>query len=223
MKKLMIGLFAFAGLRSVNKVNAQKGFSASVKATPQFSFLQNKSDKDNSSYENKKTFNASFGIGGAYNCSITGCTIKLRITLPVRIPVEILLLKIDYIKTKEFPPGKSHPVFRDVSVEAGIKEDGYGLGVVVTDVDNDNWPDIYVANDYLANDLLWLNNRNGTFTNIIGISLKHQSYNSMGVGSADINNDGRPELAVLDMSPETNERKKMVFSPSSQEKYDMEM
>lgn len=67
MKKLMIGLFAFAGLISVNKVNAQKGFSASVKATPQFSFLQNKDDKDNSGYENKATFNVSFGIGGAYN------------------------------------------------------------------------------------------------------------------------------------------------------------
>ncbi|MEO9031817.1 MAG: VCBS repeat-containing protein [Ginsengibacter sp.] len=126
-------------------------------------------------------------------------------------------------KNEGIPPGKNHPVFRDVSTDAGIKEDGYGLGVVVTDVNNDNWPDIYVANDYLANDLLWLNNRNGTFTNIIGTALKHQSYNSMGVDAADINNDGRPDLAVLDMSPETNERKKMMFSSSSQEKYDMEM
>ncbi|MEO6638369.1 MAG: outer membrane beta-barrel protein [Ginsengibacter sp.] len=67
MKKLVICLFAFAGLTSVNKVNAQKGFSASVKAVPQFSFLQNKDDNKNSSYDNKATFNASFGIGGAYN------------------------------------------------------------------------------------------------------------------------------------------------------------
>ncbi len=67
MKKLVICLFAFAGLTSMNKVNAQKGFSASVKATPQFSFLQNKNDNDNNSYENKATFNTNFGIGGAYN------------------------------------------------------------------------------------------------------------------------------------------------------------
>ena len=67
MKKLVICLFAFAGLTSINKANAQKGFSAGVKAIPQFSFLQNKDDNDNNSYENKATFNASFGVGGAYN------------------------------------------------------------------------------------------------------------------------------------------------------------
>ena len=111
-------------------------------------------------------------------------------------------------------PGQSHPVFHDVSKQAGIKEDGYGLGVVITDVNNDNWPDIYVANDYIGNDLLWLNNRDGTFSNIISTSLKHQSYNSMGVDAADINNDGLPDIAVLDMVPENNERKKMMFNAS---------
>jgi len=120
------------------------------------------------------------------------------------------------------PPGLSHPVFNDVSEQAGIKEDGYGLGVVITDVNNDNWPDIYVANDYLANDLLWLNNRDGTFLNIISTSLRHQSYNSMGVDAADINNDGLPDIAVLDMAPEENERKKMMFTASGQEKYEMQ-
>jgi hypothetical protein len=118
--------------------------------------------------------------------------------------------------------GQSHPVFHDVSKEAGIKEDGYGLGVVITDVNNDNWPDVYVANDYIGNDLLWLNNGNGTFSNVISTSLRHQSYNSMGVDAADINNDALPDIAVLDMSPEKNERKKMMFSNSSQERYDME-
>ncbi|MEO6330008.1 MAG: VCBS repeat-containing protein, partial [Ginsengibacter sp.] len=120
------------------------------------------------------------------------------------------------------PAGGANPIFHDVSDEAGIKEDGYGLGMIITDVNNDNWPDIYVANDYIANDLLWLNNRNGTFSNIISTSLKHQSYNSMGVDAADINNDGLCDIAVLDMVPETNERKKMMFSASSQEKYDMQ-
>src|SRR5205085_4948515 len=118
--------------------------------------------------------------------------------------------------------GASHAVFHDVSKEAGIKEDGYGLGVVITDVNNDNWPDVYVANDYIGNDLLWLNNKNGSFSNAIATSMKHQSYNSMGVDAADINNDGLPDVAVLDMMPETNERKKMMFSATSQEKYDMQ-
>ena len=118
--------------------------------------------------------------------------------------------------------GQSHPVFQDISKEAGIKEDGYGLGVVITDVNNDNWPDMYVANDYIGNDLLWLNNKNGTFSNVIATSLRHQSYNSMGVDAADINNDGLPDLVVVDMLPETNERKKMMFSAANQEKYDMQ-
>jgi enediyne biosynthesis protein E4 len=120
------------------------------------------------------------------------------------------------------PAGQAHPVFQDVSKEAGIKEDGYGLGVVITDVNNDNRPDIYVANDYIANDLLWLNRGNGTFSNIIATALRHQSYNSMGVDAADINNDGLPDLASVDMLPESNERKKMMLNATNQEKYDMQ-
>ncbi|HET6995931.1 MAG TPA: VCBS repeat-containing protein [Chitinophagaceae bacterium] len=122
-----------------------------------------------------------------------------------------------------FVQGQSHPVFSDVSKNAGIREDGYGLGVVITDVNNDNWPDIYIANDYIGNDLLWLNNKNGSFSNIISTSLRHQSYNSMGVDAADINNDALADIAVLDMLPENNERKKMMFSNASQERYDMQL
>ncbi|HEY4290882.1 MAG TPA: VCBS repeat-containing protein [Puia sp.] len=118
--------------------------------------------------------------------------------------------------------GMSHPVFHEVSAAAGIKEDGYGLGLVITDVNGDGWPDVYVANDFLANDLLWLNNRNGTFSNVIGMALRHQCYNSMGADAADINNDGLPDLAVVDMLPETNERKKMMGGAASQNKFDMQ-
>ena len=56
-----------------------------------------------------------------------------------------------------------HPVFTDITLQAGIKEDGLGLGVTVSDFNNDGWPDIYVANDFISNDELWLNNQNGTF------------------------------------------------------------
>jgi len=118
--------------------------------------------------------------------------------------------------------GSNHPFFVNISDEAGIKEDGYGLGMVITDVNNDNWPDIYVANDYLSNDLLWLNNKNGTFTNIIASALAYQSYSSMGVDAADINNDGLPDIATLDMMPEDNARQKMMYSFLSYERYEME-
>lgn len=116
----------------------------------------------------------------------------------------------------------NHPTYKDVSVKAGIKEDGYGLGVVVSDVNNDGWPDLYITNDYISNDLLWLNNKNGSFTNTIASSLGHQSYSSMGVDAADINNDGLADITTLDMMPETNERKKMMYSFLSYERYEQE-
>ncbi|WP_083596489.1 VCBS repeat-containing protein [Cnuella takakiae] len=119
--------------------------------------------------------------------------------------------------------GGSHPVFKDVTLEAGIKEDGYGLGIVVSDVNCDGWPDVFAANDYIANDLLWLNNGNGTFSNRIATAMRHQSYNSMGTDAADINNDGLQDIASLDMMPEDNERKKMMFTVFSQEKYEMQL
>lgn len=121
------------------------------------------------------------------------------------------------------PPGVDHPVFKDVSRQAGIIEDGNGLGVVVGDFNGDGYPDIYVDNDYIRNDLLWLNNRDGTFTNCIADAVRHQSYSSMGVDAADINNDGRPDIITLDMQPETNHRKKMMYSFLTEQRHQLEM
>ena len=115
-----------------------------------------------------------------------------------------------------------HPYFKNVTMPAGIRDDGYGLGVVVSDFNNDNWPDIYVSNDYIGNDCMWLNNKNGSFTNTIAKSLNHQSYSSMGTDAADINNDGLPDIATLDMMPEDNERKKLMYSILSNERHEME-
>jgi len=121
------------------------------------------------------------------------------------------------------PPGMDHPVFKDFSHQAGIVENGNGLGIAISDLNGDGYPDIYVANDYLPNDLLWLNNSDGTFTNCIGISMKHQGYSSMGTDAADINNDLLPDIITLDMQPETNERKKMMYSFLSEERRRMEL
>ncbi len=118
--------------------------------------------------------------------------------------------------------GMGHPVFTDVSMQAGIKEDGYGLGVVISDLNHDGWPDVYVANDFVSNDLLWLNNHDGTFSNCIAKSIGHQSYSSMGADAADINNDGLPDIITLDMLPENNERKKTSFSFMNYERYEAE-
>ncbi|MCE6992338.1 VCBS repeat-containing protein [Dyadobacter sp. CY323] len=109
----------------------------------------------------------------------------------------------------------NHPVFTNVSREAGILIEGYGLGVNVTDINQDGWKDIYVTNDYITNDLLYINNGNGTFTDRADTYFKHTSYSAMGNDVADINNDGLPDVIALDMMPETNLRKKMMTPANS--------
>ncbi|HVH66801.1 MAG TPA: VCBS repeat-containing protein [Gemmatimonadales bacterium] len=92
--------------------------------------------------------------------------------------------------------------FTDVSREAGIlRQVGYGLGVVVADFNGDGWPDIYISNDVAPNDVLYINNGDGTFTDKAGVWLKHTSFAGMGVDVADFNNDGRPDILQVDMMP----------------------
>src|SRR3954465_15529707 len=105
-------------------------------------------------------------------------------------------------------PGKP-AAFTKVSAEAGILNDpGYGLGVAVADLNRDGWPDIYVSNDVMPNDVIYVNNRDGTFTNKAGSWLKHSSYAGMGVDIADFNNDGWPDIFQVDMMPRDLERRK---------------
>ena len=101
--------------------------------------------------------------------------------------------------------------FTNVSREAGILRDaGFGLGVAVADLNGDGWPDIYVSNDVAPNDVMYINNRDGTFTNKAAASLKHGSYAGMGVDIADFNEDGWPDILQVDMLPRTLiARKKM--------------
>src|SRR2546422_522045 len=92
--------------------------------------------------------------------------------------------------------------FTNVSREAGIlREFGYGLGVVVSDIDGDGWPDIYVSNDITPNDVLYVNNRDGTFTDKAATWLKHTSFAGMGVDIADFNNDGYKDIFVTNGYP----------------------
>ncbi len=101
--------------------------------------------------------------------------------------------------------------FTNVSKEAGILTDaGFGLGVAVADLNGDGWPDIYVSNDVTPNDVVYVNNGNGTFTNKRGQWLKHTSFAGMGVDIADFNDDGWPDILQVDMQPHDLSRKKRM-------------
>jgi enediyne biosynthesis protein E4 len=105
--------------------------------------------------------------------------------------------------------------FTDVSKESGILKEGYSLGVAFFDVNKDGFTDIYICNDYITNDILYVNDGHGKFTDQIDQYIKHQSKFAMGNDVADINNDGNLDLITVDMLPENNLRKKTVISGSA--------
>ena len=108
-----------------------------------------------------------------------------------------------------------HPVFHDVSEAAGIKFEGFGHSATICDINNDGWKDIYVSDDFISNNILYINNHDGTFTNRLKDYFKHNTFNSMGQDVVDINNDGLPDVIELDMSPPDNYRKKMMSASDS--------
>ena len=105
--------------------------------------------------------------------------------------------------------------FTDVSGEAGILIEGYGLGVGISDINADGWPDIYISNDFVGNDVLYINNGDGSFSDKAAEYLQHTSYAGMGNDIADFNNDGLVDIMVLDMRPEDNLRQKLIISSTS--------
>ncbi|MCG2461661.1 VCBS repeat-containing protein [Flavobacteriaceae bacterium F89] len=111
--------------------------------------------------------------------------------------------------------------FTDVSSEAGISIEGYSLGLGVSDLDNDGWPDIYISNDFLTNDVMYINNGDGTFTDKSNQRLKHTSFAGMGNDLSDVNNDGLTDIMVLDMLPEDNKRQKNLIPAASFDKFQM--
>lgn len=103
--------------------------------------------------------------------------------------------------------------FVDVSEKAGIYGSliGFGLGVMVSDINNDLWPDLYISNDFYERDYLYINQKDGTFKEEIKDWTSHLSLSAMGIDMADINNDGNADIFITDMLPEGDQRVKSVM------------
>lgn len=111
--------------------------------------------------------------------------------------------------------------FVEVTAASGILSNalGFGLGVAISDINKDGWPDIYVSNDYIEPDYLYINNGNGTFTDKMTEQVQHISHFSMGSDINDYNNDTWPDIYTTDMLPEDNRRQKLLYGPENYEQY----
>lgn len=112
----------------------------------------------------------------------------------------------DYLLRNDSLEGVDHPVFTNVSKEMNITHKGLGLGVGINDFNNDNLVDVYVSNDFITEDHLYINKAdkdslNPTFIESNKKYLQHETINGMGMDIADINDDGLPDIFVLDMVP----------------------
>lgn len=118
-------------------------------------------------------------------------------------PRKIFLGTYDPLSGDKIYRNNGNQTFTDVTKETKINSSAisYGLGIAVSDIDLDGWPDIYVGNDFHENDYLYINQHNGTFNDECNKQLMHTSQFSMGVDIADVNNDGFPEIISVDMLP----------------------
>lgn len=151
----------------------------------------------------------------------------------------LLTTNVNVIKSFEFGKARKeiHPYagdklfrnddgyFTEVTQEAGILSNalGFGLGVSVADINKDGWLDLYVSNDYVEPDYLYINNGDGSFTDRLSEYLLHISHFSMGSDINDYNNDGWPDILTLDMLPEDNKRQKLLYGPENYEVFALQI
>lgn len=129
----------------------------------------------------------------------------------------------EHLNTDRLYRNNGNGTFTNVSEEAGILIEGYGLGVNMFDINRDGLPDIHAANDFLPNDIVYVNNGDGTFTNYASTYFRHQSYSSMGTDFGDINNDGFMDIIVVDMLPENDARVKQMYQTIGYERFISEL
>jgi len=111
--------------------------------------------------------------------------------------------------------------FINITEKAGLLSPTFGLGLCISDINNDNWPDIYIANDYYVKDAMYINNQDGTFTNQIKESTKQISFYGMGVDIEDINNDNLSDIFVLDMASSDHVRSKTLMASMNTSNFDL--
>ena len=111
--------------------------------------------------------------------------------------------------------------FQDITKEAGLLNASFGLGLVVSDINEDGWLDIYIANDYYIPDAMYINNKNGKFTDQIKSKTKQISFYGMGADIEDINNDGLQDIFVLDMASSDHYRAKTLMASMNVENFDL--
>lgn len=129
----------------------------------------------------------------------------------------------DGSSTDKLYNNKGDGTFENVSTTAGIVYPGYSLGVAVSDINGDSYPDIFISNDFQGNDVLYINNGDGTFSNKAKEFFRHTSFSGMGNDVTDINGDGNPDILVLDMLAETSHRQKILLELPSYDKYQMSL
>ena len=205
--------------RRRNLLYVNQGFDGDEKA-PQFKELAKEYGLDDSTYSTMASFfdydnDGDLDVFIAVNQIIDG-------DFPNRFRPR--MLKGEHPSTgrlyrNDFDPSLKHAIFKDVSSEAGTTIEGYSHHVAITDINMDGWKDIYITNDYLSNNVLFINNKNGTFTDRVTSYLKHTAANAMGCDISDINNDGFMDIIELDMNPQDNYRKKMMLNANSYQTY----
>ncbi|MCC6290439.1 MAG: VCBS repeat-containing protein [Chitinophagaceae bacterium] len=139
------------------------------------------------------------------------------------------LFNVEKLRTKRHPYFSNYLFrndngkFTNVSASAGIRGGGnnFGLGVCISDLNNDGWVDIYTTNDYEEQDFLYINNCDGSFRDVTKQSLSHISKSGMGCDISDFNNDGLMDIIVADMLPEDNKRQKLLLGPDEYDRYNI--
>ncbi len=208
------------GFKRVNELFINDGNNAS--GVPHFSEQAEKYGLADSAYSTQAVF-FDYDRDGDLDMFLLNHSPKLLPILDEVATADILKKENPMNGVRLFKNNNGH--FTDVTIAAGFSSSAltYGLGAGIADLNGDGWTDVYVSNDYGVPDYLYINNKNGTFTNKIQQSLGHTSNFSMGNDVADINNDALPDIITLDMLPEDNKRQKLLFAPDNYEKYDLSL